>query len=474
MHGRLALNRDQVDECRTKARHVAEHLQKLADRHTTLAIEQAVLRAVGAASSRHHPIIHAIAAKIGPQLIKWGVAGWLGRTMVARRLSPEKAALYLAKYGLGRRDELNQVGWGEAQRAVRDALERWQRGLPKSGNGRVRNGQFRVAVQIATNSASQDIAALNRLRDFSELQIVTVPGSAVADGIVTEHRGFFRRTGYPLAEAMQRAATEGRRVEAKEVCWEGNTTPETAVIAASLSQTRLGVDPMSQLRRDHCDPRKVFADYQFLLRLSAKAGFKLQCDQATWGACDFLEMHQHQVLAMQIVMEQWGIQCGGELDRQSIVLPPRTMTGKSPDLISALATQQLIRELFSQSEIWHHVSSTGSAWDIGVTALIGLTGAVVPAKNAADLQQLRDWGQVVKPLSYEYHFSDHGHISRRMHTVLERCMKELGRLHRTGFSNVLSQDHGGLFAVGKPKVGMDSVFEKDRRYWNPLEEYLER
>jgi hypothetical protein len=463
MHGRLALNRDQVDECRKLARHVAEHLQKIAERHSTLAIEQAVLRALGAAPSQHHPIIHAIAHKLGPQSMKLGVAGWLGRTMVARKLSPEKAAQYLAKHGLGKRDDLNQVGWGESQRAVRDALNRWVRDLPKLATGKARNGQFRMAVQVAHGDAKRDLSALHRARTQTDLQIVALP-AASTDGILTEHRGFFRRKGYPLADAMRRAA-EGRGADAADVCWQGNGVPEAAVVAATAPHTRLGVNPLAH---------HSFTDYNFMVRLSAKTGLRLQHDQRQWGAPEFLDTHLHQVFAMQMVMEQWTMMQGGELDRRVIVVPSLVSGTKIPELVSVLATQQLYRELFSQSEIWHHTSTTHPAWDVGVAALIGFTGAVVSAEQLPTLQQFKEWGQLMKPLAYECQFSDHGHISRRIHTLLERCMKELNRLYRTGFSNVMAQDHGGLFATVKSKSGAEAPFEKDRRYWNPLDEFLGR
>lgn len=463
MHGRLALNRDQVDECRKLARHVAEHLQKIAERHSTLAIEQAVLRVLGAASSQKPPIIHAIAHKLGPQSMKLGVAGWLGRTMIARKLSPEKAAVYLAKHGLGKRDDLNQVGWGEAQRAVRDAMNRWVRELPKLANGKARNGQFRMAVQFTSSDAKRDLSALHRVRDMTELQIVTLPATST-DGILMEQRGFLRRKGYPLADTMRRAA-EGRAADAADVCWQGNGVPETAVVAATTPHTRLGVNPLAH---------HSFTDYNFMVRLSAKTGLRMQHDHSQWGTPDFLDTHLHQVFAMQMVMEQWVMMQGGELDRRVIVLPSLVSGDKIPELVSALATQQLSRELFPQSEIWHHVSPAHPGWDVGIAALIGFTGAVVSADQVPTLSQFKEWGQLMKPLAYECQFSDHGHISRRIHTLLERCMKELNRLYRTGFSNVMAQDHGGLFAVAKTKTGAETAFEKDRRYWNPLDEYLGR
>lgn len=464
MHGRLALNRDQVDECRKLARHVAEHLQKIAERHSTLAIEQAVLRVVGAAPTVHHPIIHAIAQRLGPQSMKLGVAGWLGRTMIARKLSPEKAALYLAKHGLGKRDDLNQVGWGDSQRAVRDAMNRWVRELPKSTSGKPRNGQFRMAVQVAGHNAKQDLSVLHRVSDKTDLQIVTLPAAAPTDGILAEQRGFLRRKGYPLAEAMRRAA-QGRGADAADVCWQGNGVPETAVVAATTPHTRLGVNPLAH---------HSFTDYNFMVRLSAKTGLRLQHDQSAWGTPEFLDTHLHQVFAMQLVMEQWLMMQGGELDRRVIVLPSLVPTHKMPDWVSVLASQQLVRELFSQSEIWHHTSTAHPAWDVGAAALIGFTGAVVSEDQVPTLQQFKDWGQMMKPLAYECQFSDHGHVSRRIHTLLERCMKELNRLYRTGFSHVMAQDHGGLFAMAKTKTGAETTFEKDRRYWNPLEEYLGR
>lgn len=471
MYGRLALNRDQVDECRKLARHIAEHLQKITERHSTFAIEQATLRAVGAASAHHHPIIHAIAKKLGVQAMKLGVAGWLGRTMVARKLSPEKAAEYLASQGLGRRDEIEAVSWNQAQRVIRDVVEKWQKGLPRLQGGKPRNGQFRTAVQIATGSSERDSSHVKDLRNKADFLLVTVPGSVSRDGIPIQHRSLFRRRGYALQSVMQSACEQGRATSAaSDVSWEGSGNPETAIIAAGLSHTRLGADPVGDIIAHHTDPKKAFTDYGFLLRLSIKTGLRLQGNHVTWGSPEFLNTHNHQVFVMQLVMEQWLMQLGGDLDRQSVVLAPNFYNEGVPDLPVALANNQLLRELFPQTEMWQCVSEKNCGWDVGVAAMSGFVGGVVEADRVSHLNKIHEWGQVMKPLAYECQFNDHGHISRRMHTVLERCMKELTRIYRTGLSRVVAQDHGGLLAMAKSQVGAETVFEKDRRYWNPLEE----
>lgn len=472
MHGRLALNRDQVDECRDLARHVAEHLQKNTGRHTTLAVEQAVLRAVGAIPKSHHPIIHAIAKRVGLPALQLGVAGWLGRTMVARKLSPEKAADYLAHHGLGDRDTLDQISWSEAQVAVRDALSVWQKGLPKLLGGVPRNGNFRTGLELGTASADRDVASVSNVTGKADLVVLSAPPPPPPfDGMPLVRRGFLRRSGYDLCRVMHRISSVATPTE---VCLQGSGVPEAAVCAASYPTIRLGVNTISQIRHAHVDPHKAFIDYGFMTRLSSKTGLRLQHNLAGWESAEFLDTHIHQVMAMQIVLEQWVIQTGGDLDRRVIVLPSLTH-GKIPqDLGALIACGQLYRELFPQSEIWVHAADRQPAWDVGMASLIGFTGVIVSSSSAEFLGQAKEWGSLVKPLAYECQFSDHGHISRRMHTLLERCMKELMRLHRAGFTRVIVQDHGGLFAMGKSDVGSDSVLEKDRRYWNPLEELFER
>ncbi len=464
MHGRLALNRDQVDECREKARHVAEHLQKNTERHTTLAVEQAVLRAIGAVPKSNHPIIHAIAKKVGIPTLQLGVAGWLGRVMVARKLSPEKAAEYLAKHGLGNRETLNEVPWSQAQAAVRDVLSPWQKSLPRFSGGKPRNGTFRTGLELESKSSPQEV------KTKTDLLVVKVPHPPTPfDGMAMASRGLFRKTGYDLPHAMQRV---GSSKDSPDVCFQGSGVPEAVICAARYPTVRLGVDPISQIRQTHVDPHKAFIDYGFMSRVSCRTGLRLHHDLSGWGDTEFLNTHAHQVISMQIVLEQWVMQSGGDLDRRVIVLPSLTQ-GKAPqDLIPLIACGQLYRELFPQSEIWVHASTHQPAWDVGMASLIGFTGVIVPSSSAPQLAQAKEWGQVLKPLAYECQFNDHGHISRLMHTLLERCMKELTRLYRTGLTRVIVQDHGGLFAMGKSEVGSDSVLEKDRRYWNPLDEVL--
>lgn len=458
MQGRMAVNRDHIDACRVKARLVAEHLNNLAERHSTLAIEQAVLRALGAASSSHHPIIVPIAHKLGPQAMKLGVAGWLGRVMIARKLPAEKAAEYLAKHGAGKSSESDDVSWNQAQRVVRETIEKWSRFIPKNPNGRLRNGHFRTAVAIATGSAAGDLAQLKDWRAKSDLEIVTLPQAAHSDGMAIERRSFFRSKGYPLLESMRKAmhfSGEG------DICWQGQVVPETLIAAAHLTHLRLAADPMTAIHGDHIDARKAFVDYGFMLRMASKMGLRLQSDHTRWGTPALFDSHGYQWLSMQIVLEQWLIQCGGSLERQAVVVPGMVAADKAPDLMPILARKQLYRELFPQTELWQQISRPHAALTVAVASVMGFTGAVAQLQDAPLVMDMKEWAQALMPLAYECQFSDHGQVSRLMHTLLERTMKELTQLHR---------NHSSLLESDQSAVGADTVFEKDRRYWNPLDD----
>lgn len=455
----MAVNRDHIDACRSKARLIAVHLNDLADRHSTLAIEQAVLRAVGAASATHHPIIVPIAHKLGMQALKLGVAGWLGRVMIARKLSAEKAAEYLAKHGLGKRDELDEVSWNQAQRVVRDAVEKWTQFIPKNPNGRLRNGQFRTAVTISTGSVGDDLSQLKECRPKTDLEIVTLPTASHSDGMAVEHRSLFRRKGYPILEAMRKAM---HFPGTAEVCWQGRVVPETLVAAGHLSHLRLGTDPMAAIHSEHVDPRKAFVDYGFMLRLATRMGFRLQTDQTRWGTSALFETHAHQWLSMQIVLEQWVMQCGGSLERQAVVVPDAAGSEKIPDLIPELARKQLYREFFPQAELWQQVLHSHATLNVAMSAMMDFSGAVLQFQDMPSAESMKQWALALKPLAYECQFSDHGQISRLMHTLLERTMKELNHLHH---------NQSNLLVADKLAQGTATVFEKDRRYWNPLDDF---
>ncbi|PIR20845.1 MAG: hypothetical protein COV45_04625 [Deltaproteobacteria bacterium CG11_big_fil_rev_8_21_14_0_20_47_16] len=468
MFGRLAVNRDQVDECRNKARLIAEHIRKIAEHHTTLSVEQATLRALGAAGNSPQPIIHAIAKKLGPQSLKLGVAGWLGRIMVAHKLSPEKAAQFLAHHGLGKPDSLKDVPWSQAQRVVRESFDKWSRSLPKRSNGRMRNGQFRVAVQVETGDAQKDLAQLYSAWKESDLAVVQVPYGLSADGIASQRGGFIFKKGYPLQKQMRRAVAKNGSDE-KLVCWAGAMAPETAVVAAEIPRTRMRVDPISRIHQEKMDPRKAVIEYNMILRLSARTGLRLHNNLQAWTSSAY-ETHFYQAIAMQIVLEQWLMYYRGEPEAQVIVLPEIASQNGVPDLVSALARNQLCREIFPQSEMWQHTDAPSAAWDSGVAAVIGQSGVMVP--QTVDRKSIAALGAVFKPLAYECQFSDHGQLSRLMHTLLDRSMKELLRLYRNTWSKVVQQDHSGLFAMSKFTHGSDTVIEKDRRYWNPMEEWF--
>jgi hypothetical protein len=230
------------------------------------------------------------------------------------------------------------------------------------------------------------------------------------------------------------------------------------------------MDPIASIRSGGVDPRKAIIDYAWVVRLAAKTGLRLQSDHAQWETPEMVDLHAHQVVAMQMVIEQWFMQASSDLDRQVMVLSPVCATQTCPDLTAVLARNQLYRELFPQMEAWQHVSPVMPAWDAGIVGLIGQTGVVV--HQAAEIKRLRDLGAIFKPLAHECQFNDHGQISRRMHTLLDRCAKELLRIHRSGWGKVVAQDHGGLLAMSSFKAGVDSVIEKDRRYWNPLDDWL--
>lgn len=462
MQFKLALNRDQIDECRRLARQIAEHIQKYADRHGSLAIEQAVLRALGVSNV----LARQIASKLGPDATRLGVAGWLGRTMVARKLTAQKAADYLARHGLGKGKEIHDVAWSQAQRTVRDALQPWLKSIQRQ---RSRNPQptFKMAAVMASGNAKTDLEFYNKWHHQLDLVTVRLPKCALQETVPVLKRSFFRRQGYPVVEQLQ-------RLTQTPVCWAGagGAAPDFMVLLAGRPQMRLQHDPLAAMHQVKLSPQRAVVDYQFVLKLAAKLGVPVQSYQGDWASAALLDTHAHQVLAMQLVLEQWAVLQRIDWSQQAMELAATVWESEQKNLLAVLSRSQLYRELFHQSELWHHSAATHAGdwlWDVGVAGFSEFTGVVL-GHHLAAAEQLRPLGKALSGLALECHFTEHGQLTRHVHTLLERSMKEIQRIYRTGWFKTIEQDHGGVLGGLRQTQGQDTVFEKDKRYWNPLEE----
>ncbi len=122
MQSRLILDRDQIDQCRKIAREIATHLARYSSRHTSVAIEDATLRALGVHGLyKDRQLSEVVIERIGRDCLREGAAYWLGAAMVEWNCTALVAAKRIAKSGFAPRKDA-KLPHGEIRRMTRAAL----------------------------------------------------------------------------------------------------------------------------------------------------------------------------------------------------------------------------------------------------------------------------------------------------------------------------------------------------------------
>jgi beta-lysine 5,6-aminomutase alpha subunit len=508
----LRIDAGLVDDARRLAREIVEPVSAFIAAHSTLAVERAILRLLGADGvvAGEIPVPNAALERLDPELLRSGVARRLGSLVAETGRTPADVAGALASGELDFESGLrvpesaaraalapyvrSALGRVEARRDERTALlQRLPQSPPPLLYVIVASGNIyedRTAAVAAAEGGAQIVAVI---RSTGQSLLDYVPYGATTEGFGGTYATGenFRIMRAALDEVSERL---GRYVMLTNYA-SGLCMPEIAALAALERLDMLLNDSMYGILFRDINMKRTFVDQHFSRMLNAYAGIIINTGEDNYLTTADAVEQAPAVLASQFINEEFAHRAGmpdaqiGLGDAYEI----------DPDLedgfLFALAQAQLARQIFPDAPLKYMPPTKHMTGDVFkghlIDALFNLTsvtthqtihlcGMLTEAihtpflgDRALSLENARYVMNTARHLGDEFTIKPGGIIERRAQTVLREAHALLERVAATGLMQAIE---GRAFAdVSRPPDGgrgFDGVFAKAADYWNPFEEAL--
>jgi beta-lysine 5,6-aminomutase alpha subunit len=505
----LRLDPGRIDEARRLAAAIVDPIEAFIGRHSTVAVERSVARLLGidgvdadgiplpnrlvdAVRDREAGVARALGAAVAetgrtPQGVVAGLIA--GEALPDPAATPEAAmrgALApLVAAALARID---------ASRAEREAaLARLPPAPPPLLYVIVASGNIyedRTAAVAAAEAGAQIIAVI---RSTAQSLLDYVPYGATTEGFggtyATQEN--FRLMRAALDDVSERL---GRYVMLTNYA-SGLCMPEIATLAALERLDMLLNDSMYGILFRDINMQRTFVDQHFSRQLSARAGIIINTGEDNYLTTADAVEQAPAVLASQFINQAFAHRAGmrdafiGLGDAYEI----------DPDLedgfLLQVAQAQLARQCFPDAPLkympptkhmtgdifkGHLVDAMFNLTSVMTRQTIHLCGMLTEAihtpflgDRALALANARYVMGTARHFGDEIEFKEGGIVETRARAVLDDALRLLGRVAERGlmasieakvFADVSRTPHGGR--------GIEGVFARDERYWNPFEDAL--
>lgn len=508
---KLMIDWDVVKECKNLAIEIVRPVQRYIDRHSTTSIERTVLRSFGIESAWNEmPLVNLIVDRLPKDMLRRGIAYWFGRALVATGKGPRELALDLAKDKISL-EKLPDVPFNKIKKVV-DPLVRESVSMLDSArvhkqklvNRYSNSGVPLKYVIVATGSIYDDVAQAKAAAEEGGDIIAVIRHTAqslldyVPDGVTTEGFG-----GTYATQANFRVMRKGLDEVGKKIkryirltnYSSGLCMAEIAVMGAYENLDYLLNDAMYGILFRDINMKRTFIDQFFSRLIIARSGICIQTGEDNYLTTADAYKSGHTVLASQFINESFGLNAGLSQEQMCLghafEIDPRLEDG----FLYELAQAQLVREIFPKAPLKYMPPTKYMTGDIffgnvqdamfNLAALmsnqsIQLLGIPTEAIHNPYIQD-RHWAvknanyifNNAKNLGEEISFKPNGKIVRRARTLLDNTKHILRKLKGKGLMKSIAQ---GIFADVKREEnagkGLEGVFQKGPKYWNPLEDRL--
>jgi beta-lysine 5,6-aminomutase alpha subunit len=515
--GRLRVDEGVVHECRALAAEIAEPIERLARTRTTVSIERALLRLVGAdgvqgKGSQAVPLPNRVTEEVAEAVgLSRGVAIPFFHAVESGCGDVRSTAEQIARGEVAPRwpdgldlDIALERARRESERAVdgvASAVAAREAKIARSGDSSkpwfyliVATGDIYEDVSQAQAAARNGCDVIAVIRSTGQSLLDYVPYGATRDGFAGT---FATQENFRLMRAALDEVGEemGRYIRLTNYA-SGLCMPEIAAMAAMERLDMMLNDCMYGIIFRDINMQRTFVDQHFSRMIHSLAGIVINTGEDNYLTTANAIDAAHTVLASQFLNERLALSAG---------LPPEQMglghafeidPSVEDQILLELAHAQLVRECFPQAPLKYmpptkHMTGNifqGFLYD-GMFNLVGaLTGQDIillgmmtegshtPFLSDRDLalENARYVFGGAAGLAGELRFEPGGVVERRAAQVLEECRQMLRKVADIGMFGAIE---AGMFAetVRSPRggKGLDGVVERARGYCNPVGEMLE-
>ncbi|OGR61875.1 MAG: D-lysine 5,6-aminomutase subunit alpha [Elusimicrobia bacterium GWB2_63_22] len=513
MKSKLGLSKPKIDQARKLAAGITSPVQAFIAAHTTVTIERATLRLLGAdgANADGVPVPNLIASQCGEKLAG-GAASFYLNALVKLDKTPAELNKEIEK-GLN----LCDIPFTDDKRIQKKADE-ILKGLDariagnvahrnaklKAGKGKVKSPM--IYVIVATGNIYEDVkqAQAAALQGADIIAVIRTTGQSLLDyvpyGATTEGFGGtyatqenFRIMRAALDEIVEK---EGRYIRLVNYC-SGLCMPEIAAMGALERLDMMLNDSMYGILFRDINMYRTFTDQFFSRMINTAADIIINTGEDNYLTTSDAVEKAHTVLASQFLNENFAANAG---------MPNRLMgLGHAfeinPELKNGFlyeyAQAQMAREIFPEHPLKYMPPTkfmTGDifkglamntlfnfvskATDQGIH-LLGMLTEAIHTPYLQDRHLAIDNALYVHNTMADFmndiEFKKDGIMARRARQVLDETVEMLAEVKKHGLFAAIET---GMFAeIKRPRdggKGFDGVYEKAPGYYNPVEAYLKK
>jgi beta-lysine 5,6-aminomutase alpha subunit len=510
---KLGLSRPKIDKARQLAAEIVAPVQEFIDRHTTVTIERATLRLLGAdgANADGVPVPNLIAAQCGDKL-SGGAASFYLNALVKLNKTPAELNKEIEK-GLN----ICDIPFTDSKRVQKKA-EEIVKGLDAriAGNVAHRNAKLKqykdkaksplIYVIVATGNIYEDVkqAQAAALQGADIIAVIRTTAQSLLDyvpyGATTEGFGGtyatqenFRIMRKALDEVVEK---EGRYIRLVNYC-SGLCMPEIAAMGALERLDMMLNDSMYGILFRDINMYRTFTDQFFSRMINTAADIIINTGEDNYLTTSDAVEKAHTVLASQLINEKFAFNSGMPSRLMGLghafEIDPSLKNGFLYEYAQALMAREIFHEhplkympptKFMTGDIFKGLAMNtlfnfvSKATGQGIHLLGMLTEAIhtpylqdrhLAIDNAMYVHNTMDG------FMDEIEFKKDGVMARRARQVLDETIDMLDEVKGHGLFTAIET---GMFAeIKRPRdggKGFDGVYEKASGYYNPVEAYLKK
>lgn len=513
MESKLNLNWDLVAEARKSAAKIVTDAQDHIDKHSTVTVERTIARLLGidGIDEFEVPLPNVVVDFIKENgNLNIGVARYIGNAMVETKLTPQEIAEKISKKEL----DITKMPWHDdfeikiAIDAVAKAMveriknnrEKREEYLEKFGDKKGPYLYLIVATGNIFEDVTQAVAAVRQGADV--IAVIRTTGQSLLDyvpyGATTEGFGGTVATQENfriMRKALDEVGAElGRYIRLCNYC-SGLCMPEIAAMGAIERLDMMLNDALYGILFRDINMKRTLVDQYFSRIINGFAGVIINTGEDNYLTTADAVEEAHTVLASQFINEQFALVAGLKEEQMGLghafEIEPTVENG----FLYELAQAEMAREIFPKAPLKYMPPTKFMTGNIFkghvqnalfnmVTIMTGqkvhLLGMLTEAihtpfmsDRALSIENAQYIFNTMKDLGSELTFKNDGIIVNRAQTVLREATDLLKDIEKIGIFKTLEQ---GIFAGIKRPVdggkGLNGVFEKDAKYFNPFIELM--
>ena len=506
---KLGLSGDKIAKARDLAARIVGPVSEFIESHTTVAVERASLRLVGAdgADSNGIPVPNLIVDQLKGQLeggsLRWYINALLKTGQAPDALNAQIAdGFSLKDVPFGDPGQIEARGGQLASQHISRIQANRKHREAKLQQFQGKNRDPLLYVIVATGNIHEDVKQAQAAAEHGADVIAVIRTTAqslldyVPYGATTE--GFGGTYATQENFRIMRAALDESSEKLQRYIYltnyaSGLCMPEIAAMGALERLDMMLNDAMYGILFRDINMYRTFVDQKFSRMINALAGIIINTGEDNYLTTSDAVEKAHTVLASQFLNEKFAFDAGLPTRQMGLghafEMDPSIKNG----FLMELAQAQMAREIFPDAPLKYMPPTkfmTGNIFkgvvqnalfnfvsrltNQGIHLLGMLTEAIhtpFMQDRALAIENAKYVMDNIADLSDEITFAPNGAIVRRAHQVLDETIEFLESVAKTGLME--SMEQGAFADIKRPRdmgKGLDGLIKKGTGYWNPVED----